>query len=32
LVLLYEYAKEFKIEKILARYMEVLQWKEMQWV
>jgi predicted transcriptional regulator of viral defense system len=25
LVLLYEYAKEFKIEKILARYMEVLQ-------
>jgi hypothetical protein len=29
--LLHKYAKIFKIEKILAQYMEVLQWNEMQW-
>lgn len=32
LILLSEYAKEFKIEKILRQYMEVLGWKEMLWV
>ena len=32
LILLSEYATKFKIEKILAQYMEVLGWKEMQWV
>ena len=32
LILLSEYTTKFKIEKILAQYMEVLGWKEMQWV
>ena len=30
--LLYRYAKEFRIENKLKQYMEVLDWKEIQWV
>ena len=30
--LLYKYAKEFRIENKLKEYMEVLYWKETQWV